>query len=276
MKSYLKLVNFEINRFLKLYVALAAFTVIVQTAVVIIHARSYLATAKDAVTKDMIPRETFLSDYGPMSIVRAMDGWFQLPIAICIAVLLIYCFMIWYRDWFGKNTFIYRLLMLPTNRIHIYLAKATAIFFMVLGLVSLELLLLPAESKLVELMVPIDYREDYSLNGIMEAFGDLNILFPKTITEFLIHYGIGLMMVFILFTSILIERCYRLKGILYGGIYFAFALVIFLLPNIVLIFAHTNYLYPVEMFFVELLLGILVTAMSIGLSHYLLNKKIRV
>ena len=28
---------------------------------------------------------------------------------------------------FGKNTFIYRLLMLPTNRLNIYLAKATTI-----------------------------------------------------------------------------------------------------------------------------------------------------
>ena len=38
-------------------------------------------------------------------------------------VLIIYVFFIWYRDWFGKNTFIYRLFMLPTARINVYLQR---------------------------------------------------------------------------------------------------------------------------------------------------------
>ena len=37
---------------------------------------------------------------------------------------MIYVFFIWYRDWLGKYTFAYRLLMLPTTRINIYFAKA--------------------------------------------------------------------------------------------------------------------------------------------------------
>ena len=41
--------------------------------------------------------------------------WFLGPIALCIAALIIYVFFIWYRDWLGKNTFAYRLLMLPTD-----------------------------------------------------------------------------------------------------------------------------------------------------------------
>ena len=45
------------------------------------------------------------------------------PIALCVVVLIIYVFFIWYRDWLGKNTFIYRLLMLPTARIQCLFSK---------------------------------------------------------------------------------------------------------------------------------------------------------
>ena len=42
---------------------------------------------------------------------------------LCGVILIIYVFFIWYRDWLGKNTFIYRLLMLPTARIQCLFGK---------------------------------------------------------------------------------------------------------------------------------------------------------
>lgn len=275
MKSYMKLVNFEINRFLKIYIALAVMTVIVQFSVVIIHTRSFMKRVREVISEG---RGYTGSDSGidPISIVDVMDDWYVIPIVICIATLLIYCLMIWYRDWFGKNTFIFRLLMLPTERINIYFAKATAIFLMVLGLVSLQLMLLPVENRLFQLMVPIDFRHDVTVSGMMIGFGQLNILFPSNVLALFNYYGIGFMAVFVLFTSILLERSYRLKGILFGIIYFVLALAIFMSPWIVIAFTETNYLYPVELFILEVILGLLVTAASCVLSHYLLKKKIRV
>ena len=86
---------------------------------------------------------------------------------LCVVVLIIYVFFIWYRDWLGKNTFSYRLFMLPTARIHVYLAKATTILLFVLGLVALQLLLLPVESQVLQWMVPNEFRTDLSINKLL-------------------------------------------------------------------------------------------------------------
>ena len=85
------------------------------------------------------------------------SGWFGIPIIFCIAMLMIYVFFIWYRDWFGKNTFIYRLLMLPTERITIYFSKLTAILFFVLGLVALQIVLMLIEIQIINSIVSADF-----------------------------------------------------------------------------------------------------------------------
>ena len=149
--------------------------------------------------------------------------------ALWLLLLMIYVFFIWYRDWFGKNTFSYRLLMLPTARINIYLAKATTILLYVLGLVALQLLLLPVEGQVLQWMVPSEFRTDLSINEITN-FQDLRIFFPNTFIEFILYYGGGMAAVFIVFTAILFERSFRIKGIIYGVLYCAASLLSFFAP----------------------------------------------
>ena len=82
----------------------------------------------------------YIEQFGISLLIHFVNSeWFVMPIVLCIAMLMIYVFFIWYRDWFGKNTFIYRLLMLPTERINIYFAKLTAIMLLVLGLITLQI-----------------------------------------------------------------------------------------------------------------------------------------
>jgi hypothetical protein len=201
--------------------------------------------------------------------------WFAGPIAICIVTLLIYLFFIWYRDWIGKNTFIYRLLMVPTARINLYLAKATTILIMVVGLIALQLLLLPVENKILQLIVPADFRIDLTVHEIfMHSW--FAILFPKTFMEFFIHYGGGLMAVLVLFTAILFERSFRWKGIVLAIIYCVLATLIFLLPMLVDSILLNDYFYPIELFGLQFLTGLIVIVGSIWLSHYLLKNKITV
>ena len=179
MKRYLKLVNFEFNRFLKLYLVLLGITILSQIIGVIVESRSYLNRANEIIYKDLMPKNEFLEQYGTMSFLNiSQSPWFMGPILLCGVALMIYVFFIWYRDWLGKNTFSYRLLMLPTARIHVYLAKATTILLYVLGLVALQLLLLPVESQVLQWMVPSEFRTDLSINEITN-FHDLRILFPK-------------------------------------------------------------------------------------------------
>src|SRR5690625_4125438 len=150
MKSYLKLVNFEFNRFFKIYAALITITVISQITGAIVISRNYVSQANQAMYEHGLSQAIFIEQYGTMSFYRiAQTIWVTGPITLCIVALIFYVFLIWYRDWFGKNTFIYRLLMLPTERLNVFFAKATTIFLMVLGLVALQIFLLPIDSAIL-------------------------------------------------------------------------------------------------------------------------------
>src|SRR5690554_6546694 len=118
MKNYLKLVNFEFSRFFKVHAALIAITIVSQITGIIVISKSYLNQANDLMYNEGLSQAAFLEHYGTMSFHRITQTiWVMGPIALCIVALMFYIFLIWYRDWFGKNTFIYRLLMLPTQRI---------------------------------------------------------------------------------------------------------------------------------------------------------------
>ncbi|GAB4075126.1 hypothetical protein GCM10028778_26290 [Barrientosiimonas marina] len=276
MKRFVKLLNFELSRFMKIYLVLAAFTAIVQITGVIVKAKQYLGKANEAMTTEGLSQAQFLDRNPPMSFLNVTQTlWFVGPIAICAAALIFYIFMIWYRDWFGKNTFIYRLLMLPTTRMNIYLSKASSIVLMTLGLISFELILLPLEMGILKWMLPVDFWEYMSVNQILN-WNVLTILIPHTFTEFILYYGAGFMAVSVLFTAVLFERSFRWKGIAAGIIYALLSLAVMLSPFLVKVFADHYYLYPLETIWLEIGLGLVVTAGSLWTGYYLLTKKITV
>lgn len=276
MIRYLKLVNFEFNRFLKLYLVLIGATIILQIVGVIRSSQIYLARANDLIYKEFLPKETFIEQYGTISfnnITQTM--WYTGPILLCIIALIIYVFFIWYRDWLGKNTFIYRLLMLPTNRLNLYLAKATTILLFILGLLAVQLLLFPIEGQILQWMVPNEFRTDMTIFEITKL-NFLNVFFPPTFTELVFYYGMGMTAVFVVFTGILFERSYRLKGLIYGILYCAISVVFFIAPILVDSFMLKSYFYSIELFFMEVVTGLIVLAGAIWTGYYLLKNKIRV
>lgn len=276
MKRYLKLVNFEFTRFFKFYLVLVGITILSQVSGVIVQSRMYLKQANELIYKELMPISDFIEQYGAMSFLDIVPTlWFMGPIALCVVVLIIYVFFIWYRDWLGKNTFSYRLFMLPTARIHIYLAKATTVLLYVLGLVALQLLLLPVESQILQWMVPNEFRINFSVSEITNL-KYLNILLPSTFIEFALYYGGGMIAVFMAFTTILFERSYRMKGILYGVLYCALSLLIFFSPILLNEFVLGGYFFVTELFFMECFVGLLVLAGAIWTGNFLLKNKIRV
>jgi hypothetical protein len=276
MSKYFKLVHFEFNRFSNMYFILIGITIISQITSVFISAKSYVTKANERIYERSMSQEEFLNQYGAMSFQQIIDSlWFVGPIAICIVTLLIYSFFIWYRDWIGRNAFIYRLLMLPTARLNIYLAKITTILIMVFGLIALQLLLLPIESKILQLIVPPDFIMDFTVHETFRN-GLFAILFPKTFMKFFIHYGVGLIGVLVLFTAILFERSFRWKGIALAIIYCLLSAFVFLSPLLVHTFLLVGYFYPIELLVLELITGLIVSAGSIWMSHYLLKNKITV
>ena len=83
-------------------------------------------------------------------------------------------------------------------------------------------------------------------------------------------------MAFVLYTAILFERSYRLKGAVLGIIYAASAVIIFLLPEIITTILGRDYLYPIELLIVHAVLWAMITALSLWVSNYLINKKVTV
>jgi len=277
MKNYLKLVNFEFNRFFKIYAALIVITVISQITGIIVNSKSYLNQANDMIYNQGLSQATYIEQYGTMSFYRITQTiWVMGPIVLCMTALIFYIFLIWYRDWFGKNTFIYRLLMLPTARLNIFFSKATTVFLMVLGLVALQLFLLPVGSIIMKWLVPLDFRTDLSIDQIIGTFNYLAIMFPNTFVDFSIHYMIGFMFVFVLFTAILLERSFGIKGIILGVIYCVLTLLLLISPGILTVIFEKPFLYPREYFVLEVVLCSIVVVASIMVSRFLLNRKITV
>lgn len=277
MKNYLKLVNFELNRFMKIYLGLMGVTILSQLIGAYVVPKQYLNHAQETMVINSLTETEYVNNFGSLSLFDiTQSGWVMGPIALCIVALIFYSFLIWYRDWFGKNTFIYRLLTLPTNRINLYFAKATAILLMTLGLVSLQLILFPLMDRILKWTVPDVFITNLSIHEAVSTFNYLSILFPPTFIDFVIHYGLGLLFIFVLFTALLLERSFGIRGIVLGISYCAFSLAIVLAPLIATVMLEKTFLYPIEYFFLELFLCIGLTVLSIILSHYLLQRKVTV
>lgn len=234
MNRYLKLVNFEINRFAKLFAVLLGITLVAQVVGVIVMSKQYLDRANERIygnSVDPLSMDEFLSQRGPMSFGDIVHSvWFLGPIALCIAAIAFYVFFIWYRDWFGKNTFIYRLLMLPTIRLNVFFAKITTILLTTFGFVAFQLILFPIETTILTWMVPSEFRLDLGIQEILASMPYLETIIPTSFMGFVLYYAAGLMVVSILFTAILFERSYHWKGIIVGTIYSLLAIAIFILP----------------------------------------------
>ncbi|GIN62198.1 hypothetical protein J27TS8_21910 [Robertmurraya siralis] len=277
MNRYLKLVNFEFERFFRFYLILIGITILSEIIGIIVKSKTYLNRAHQEINVNLMPQSEFIEQFGKMSIYNfSQSGWFMGPIALCIVTLLIYVFFIWYRDWFGKNTFSYRLFMLPTERMNIYFAKATTIILFVLGLVALQILLFPIEIQLLKWLVPSEFRIDMTVPEITENLYYLYLLFPKTLIEFILYYGTGIIAVFVIFTAILFERSYRLKGIFYAIIYVAVSILVFLGPALFDAFVLEGYFYTIELFLLEIGAALLVLAGAIWVGNKLIKHKIRV
>lgn len=277
MKNYMKLVNFEFNRSAKIFAILLGIILIVQIAGVIVLSKMYLNMANEKIYEELMPKAEFLSYFGQMSFLSVTRSvWFLGPIALCIAGVGFYIFLIWYRDWFGKNTFIYRLLMLPTTRLNVFYAKITNILLMTIGFVAFQLILIPIETTVFKWMLPKEFRVDMNVKEIVSSMPELNILVPNSFIEGILYYGAGFMVVSILFTAILFERSFRWKGMFVGILFSLVAIAVFISPLLLQEFVLNDFFYPLELFVLEIVMGVFVLAASIWISKFLLKNKITV
>nr|WP_289038141.1 hypothetical protein [uncultured Allobacillus sp.] len=277
MKNFFKLLNFELNRVMKLLLILMGFTFIVQLVGVFVSKNNYLTQVEMLQQNDGSSVSQVLQTIGYFSFDRVVNSLFFIgPIMICVAAILFYVFLIWYRDWFGKNTFVYRLLMLPTERINLFFAKLTTIVLATLSLVGFQLIAIQIEMLVMRWTVPGEYVMEVTLRQLIEFNKILLLIVPNQFELFMSFYGAGILTVVILFTAILLERSYRLKGALIGGTFVVVANLLVILPLILNETIFHSFLYNGEVLLIILALGVIVLAGSIWLSKRLLDKKIRV
>lgn len=278
MRSYFNLLAFELNRFIKIFMTILVIIFLVQVMTVVFQALSYVSLIKSTVNSDHLSPEQFLQEYWSFSLVDVtLSLGFIGPILLGFFTILFYMFFIWYRDWYARNTFIYRLLMLPTSRMTIYFAKLTTILLTLLAMVSFQLIYLVVYQKIVKWMVPLVYRTDLPLALLIESSEYLKFFIPSNLSDFLIVYGLGSSFIIVVFTAILFERSYQFVGKAISIVYFLLALGIFVLPVASqLILFEYFYLYTNELFYVQMAITMFITFLSLMVSRYLLNKKISV
>ncbi|MFC5651670.1 hypothetical protein ACFPYJ_21645 [Paenibacillus solisilvae] len=284
MNRYMKLVHMEISRFWKLYVVLFAVTLLVQCGGVLMAARDYMSRRQHILETELLTDAQYVVKHGAFNLYTAMmdaSMWIVAPIALSAVTLLLYTVFIWYREWMGKNSFIYRLLMLPTARRNIYLAKLTAILLLVLGLVGFQLAILPIEQLICRMSVPQALSDPVSLLEMIRYYYIFVVLVPNHLTDFLLLYGTGTALVILLFTIVLLERSYRLKGIIAGILYLIVVSLILIAPlylyDYQTSFLHFDlYLYPMESLTIEMVLILIIGLISLWISLYLLQKKVTV
>lgn len=276
MKLFGKLVNFEFRRFLPIYIMLLAVIFLIQAASVIFYGFIMKSEITERVVKHGVSKEQFLQENGFVSLGNILSSFtFVLPIVIAAVTVFIYILFIWYRDWLGKNTFIYRLLMLPVKRIQLFFSKGLTILILVFGLVAYQVAILPALQVILKLIIPIDYRLDLTIQGMIRGFYYLKFLLPENFVDFVLNYGFGIALVIVLFTMILIERSYRFKGIFIAAFYAIGSLILVFCPYILQIIMK-GYFYENELLWQQFAIAIVLSVISVFFSNHLLNRKIRV
>lgn len=279
MNDYLKLTHMEIRRFRHVLFGLMAITAAVQFSAVIAAITSELSRRKQPYNVEHLYGQSPLFPSGKMTFAETMfriQTWYAAPILLCIAALLLYVFLIWYRDWFGKGPFIYRLLMLPVPRYHLYLAKLSAILVFIFTLLSYQLLLLVLQDGLFRLIVPGELRAPSYFSDVISANRALPVLLPAAPDQFLIAYGMGFVALLIMFTAILLERSYRPFGIVLAIGYLAVCAAALAIPTLKLWTDNYQWLYTGEMLALVGAVWIATAALSLWLGIRLLAKKVSV
>lgn len=278
LNALLKLTSFELDRLSKFLFTLIGLTFLSNLIGYIMTPMKYMSRINEYMATNSAPASQALEYYGPFSFYHVIDGiWILAPIAIGISGFLFYSVFIWYREWFGKNTFAYRLLMLPVSRMTLFFSKFIVIFIGIFTLIATQLVSLFIGYPIVTAIIERTYSSGQTLLEAIQMHPLFSYLLPIDLGFFLSVNGVGFILLLVLFTVILMERSFAVKGIFLGIVYAGAASMLVLFPLFIPdIFNNYYILYDSELLIIEAVLLIIVGAISIMVSRHLLNKKITI
>ncbi|GMK40155.1 hypothetical protein PCCS19_32100 [Paenibacillus sp. CCS19] len=279
MTTYWKLLSFELRRLLLPFCILVVFTTVMQLYNAYSKAHKAVDYANKIMKKEHLSTmEQYAAAHGYFSYSDVFNqmNWIVFSIFICAAFVGFYFVIIWYRDTIGRHPFMTRLLMLPASRNNLYWAKLTAPLLIMFSLLALQQLLVPIGDSIYSSIVPSEAREDVPLEMLIGINPVLNILLSNSHLDFLLYYGTGITMVIVVFTVILLERSYRLYGLLAGIAYAAVSILLIIIPLILL---QSDLRYSMsEVQVTSMYFGLLfvVSGVSVWFGQHLLAKKISI
>lgn len=278
LKDLLKLTNFEFERMSKFIFGLMGFVLVINLAGYLYVPFRYMSKVNQFMTSNSASLEQAVESFEIFSFAGMLNTfWIAGPIAVGISGLLFYAVFTWYREWLGKNTFAYRLLTLPIARMNIYFSKLMTIFIGIFSLLATQMLSFAIGYPIVSMIIKRPLLSDLSLLEAVNTNVTFQFLFPFRPWFFLAINGIGLVFLMVLFTFILMERSYGIKGIIMGVVYAAISFMTVLFPfSIPNIFRNYYILYESEMILIGIIAFTIVGMISIFVSSHLLNKKITV
>ena len=274
MRKFASLLNFELSRFLKFLVPTLLITAVVQLYVTVSvsleHNDMLERLAASGESLERVPPFTMEAVTG--------SGLYELSIMLVVLVFMFYSFFTWYREWFGKNTFIYRLLMLPTNRSYLLMTKV--LVFIIGGLLAFvfQFGMYAIQLPITEWLVNPDHYTRLHIHNVQPMFVSIqNSLFPTTLFEFVSTYSFALAALLSLFAGILIERSFGMKGLVIGAGYFIGYFVLYVFLEVFLFNQLVTFpLRPSQIKITVLIYQMVMIVLGSIISSLLLKNKVKV
>lgn len=274
MKKFISLLSFEMNRFLKFLLPTLVIVAVLQVFSALTKIFSYNSELERMVARG--ESLDFVSEFTVHNITGST--LFELSILLIVLMFAFYSFFTWYREWLGKNTFIYRLLMLPTNRTYVILTKS--LVFLIGGLLAFafQFGMYFVHLNLAEWLVTSTHYQSLGIHDVQPMYGIIqHVLFPKTVFQFLSYYSFAFAALISLFTGIIIERSFGMKGFIFGVIYFVGYFTLFgLIRSIGYSFKSPITLLPSQLAIIVVVYQFIAIGLGYLISGQLLKKKIKV
>lgn len=216
MRDLMKLFEFDLKRNIKNYVFIIICCCSILFLNLVKNLNDYNYIIENAVKTEQLSKigktiETVsvmgFSSFG--NLMGSIKSCFLFGIFVCIC----YAFFIWYRDFDMKSKSIYTLVMLPKNKINIYISKLLNVLFLVYSYTIFFIIMLFIASKILPNYM-LGSIANY--NFVQETIYKLNILLPYSFENLLVEYVFLLIgVICIVFTSILINKSvYKLRALM--------------------------------------------------------------
>ncbi len=268
MNKILTLYNIEFKRIYKLYFTLLGLLLVGNIGIVAKglyrQANSAALNVKAKVSMELLKSPLVKNELLFKGGIDDIYLFTTIILGIAVMFCLIYCIVIWYRDFVGKNKTAYTLFMLPNNKFAIYISKAMTIVVMIYGVIMAQILSWIIDANIIKILCNIDI---YQVKHTILNSQSVHLIQPYLL-DFIMVDVIGVILaVIVIFTAVMIQKSFKIKGMVLAIIYILASILIYWF---IISYAH----YSDKILVLHSIYYIALFTISTTLSYYLINKKI--